>query len=288
MGRCDQAHIDLLRLHGTHTANLAFLQDAQQARLSFQGQFANLVEEQGAAIRRFHQAGAASGSAGEGAFLVAEKFGLDQGFRDRCAVDRDQRRLGAAGKVVQGARDQFLAGAGLALDQHGGVGRGDLADLAVELEHRRAGTDDADITIGIAGGSLVAAAAGAGAFVRSRLGFLAFLEDARDGLEHFVVIEGLGDVVDRAHLHRVHRRAQAGVAGHDQHRGALGQFDQFGSGGAWQAKVADDQIEARNAVALLGLLYGTCLADLVLVTFQQASQGRANDGFVFDDQNVRH
>ena len=55
-----------------------------------------------------------------------------------------------------------------------------------------------------------------------------------------------------------------------------------------QAQVADDQVERGNAEALLGFLHRAGFADLVLVTFKQATQGRADNGFVFDDQNVRH
>ena len=84
----DQAHVDLLRLHRADPTNLAFLQHAQQSRLGFQRQFADFVEEQGAAVGRFHQAGTPGAGAGEGAFLVAEQLGLDQGFRNGRAVHR--------------------------------------------------------------------------------------------------------------------------------------------------------------------------------------------------------
>ncbi|MCY1174238.1 hypothetical protein D9M73_144320 [compost metagenome] len=188
---------------------------------------------------------------------MAEQFGFDQGFRDRRAVHRDQRRLGAARQVVQGAGDQFLAGARLALDQDIGVGRRDLADLHEEFLHRRTGADDADLAVdlrgaagGAFGGRLGAAAGGRGA-----AGFLAVLEDARHRLQHLVMVEGLGDVVHRAHFHRVDRRAQAGVAGHDQHRGALAELDQLGARRARQAQVTDDQVERGNGEAFLCFLH---------------------------------
>lgn len=119
-------------------------------------------------------------------------------------------------------------------------------------------------------------------------GRLAVAQDAGHCLEHFVMVERLGDVVHRAHLHGVHCRAQAGVAGHDQHRGALAEFDQLSAGRPGQAQVADDQVERGNAEALLGFLHRAGFADLILIAFKQATQGRADNGFVFDDQNVRH
>ena len=48
---------------------------------------------------------------------VAEKLALDESLRQRAAVDRDER-AGAARHGVHRAREQLLAGAGLALDQH--------------------------------------------------------------------------------------------------------------------------------------------------------------------------
>lgn len=113
-------------------------------------------------------------------------------------------------------------------------------------------------------------------------------EDTRHSLQHLVVIERFGDVIHRSHFHRIHRRAQAGVAGHDQHGRAFGQLDQLGTGSAWQTQVADDQIERGNAEALLSFLYRAGFADLVLVALEQSAQGGADNGFVFDDQNMGH
>ena len=48
----------------------------------------------------------------------------------------------AIGVVVDRVRDQLLAGAGLALDQDGGVGGRDAADHLVDLLHRRRAPDD--------------------------------------------------------------------------------------------------------------------------------------------------
>ncbi|MNC08372.1 hypothetical protein D3C75_559530 [compost metagenome] len=293
VGRGDQTYIDLLRLYRTHPANLAFLQHAQQAGLGFQRQFADFVEEQGTAIGSFHQAGAPGAGAGERAFLVAEQLGLDQCLGDGRAVHRNHWCLGPTRQVVQGACDQLFTGARLALDQHVGIGGRDLADLAVHVLHRRAGADDADFAIGgcraafVGRGGLAIGGAWLGRRCGSR-GVLPVAQDTRHRLQHLVVVEGLGDVVHRAHFHRVDRRAQAGVAGHDQHRRALAELDQFGAGRAWQAQVADDQVEGGNAEAFLGFLHRAGFADLVLVPFEQPTQGRADDGFVFDDQNVRH
>ena len=52
--------------------------------------------------------------AGERALFVAEQLGLDQLLRHRRAVHGDKRPLAARAAIVNRARDQFFAGAGLA------------------------------------------------------------------------------------------------------------------------------------------------------------------------------
>jgi hypothetical protein len=65
---------------------------------------ADLVEEQGAAIRGFEPAVAGCGRAREGALLVAEQLALEDRFGDRGAVDRDERALRTRRVLVHGAR----------------------------------------------------------------------------------------------------------------------------------------------------------------------------------------
>ena len=54
-------------------------------------QVADLVEEEGAAVGQLEAALLAAGRAGEGALLVAEQLGLEQGLGERRAVHRDER-----------------------------------------------------------------------------------------------------------------------------------------------------------------------------------------------------
>ena len=53
--------------------------------------------------------------------LVSEQLGLEQVLGDRRAVDGDEAALAAA-LLVDGAREQFLAGAACAEQHHGHVG----------------------------------------------------------------------------------------------------------------------------------------------------------------------
>ena len=113
------------------------LERAQELDLQLDRHLADLVEEQRAAVGRLELALLVRDRAGERALDVAEQLALEQVLGDRAAVDRDERLAGARRAVVDLARDQLLAGAGLAGDQHRDVGRRDLLDLAEHLLHRR-------------------------------------------------------------------------------------------------------------------------------------------------------
>ena len=119
VGGGDQAHVDGAGALFADAFEIALLQHAQQLALQFQRNFADLVEKQRAAVGEFEPADAVAHRAGEGAADVAEELALEQFARDRRAVDPDQRPVAAAARLVDGARDQFLAGAGFAGDHDG-------------------------------------------------------------------------------------------------------------------------------------------------------------------------
>ena len=103
---------------------------------------ADLVQEQRAAVRRLKKSLAIFVRAGERALHVAEQFGFQQRLRKRAAIDGDERRLRAGAIFVDGAGDQFLAGAALAGDQHAAGLRRDGHDHVEDRAHFGAVADD--------------------------------------------------------------------------------------------------------------------------------------------------
>ena len=85
------------------------------------GELTHLIEEDRAAIGGFDAAGLVGERAGEGAAHVTEQLGLDEIRGDGAAVDGDEGAAAAAAVVMDGARDEFLAGARLAEDEHRGI-----------------------------------------------------------------------------------------------------------------------------------------------------------------------
>ena len=96
------------------------------------GKLGDLVEEQGAALGRLEETFLVDLRAGEGALHVAEELALDQALGDCAAIHRDERLLRARALGVHRARDQLLADAALAGDEHRGPRHRHLVD---QLEH---------------------------------------------------------------------------------------------------------------------------------------------------------
>src|SRR6185503_19618214 len=83
-------------------------------------QESELVQEEGAAMRRLEEARLALPRIGESAPLEAEELSLEQGLGNGRAVDRHERPRGAGGGLVDDVGDEALSAARLAKDQERG------------------------------------------------------------------------------------------------------------------------------------------------------------------------
>ena len=97
------------------------LQDAQEPDLRRGRDFADFVQEHGAAVGLLEPARLLTDGPGEGAFLVAEELAFEKCGREGRAVDDDERFFPALAEAMNGLGRQLLARAAFALDQHGGV-----------------------------------------------------------------------------------------------------------------------------------------------------------------------
>ena len=138
VGGREDAHVDLHGGPPPHPGELAVLEDVEELALQGRVKIADLVEEDGPAIRRLELADLELMRTGEGAALVPEELALQQLARDRRAVDLDERAALAHRLLVDRARDHVLARAGLAHDEHRDVDAGGLLDDLAHLTHPRA------------------------------------------------------------------------------------------------------------------------------------------------------
>ena len=120
----------------------------------------------------------------ERAFDVAEQLRLEQVLGHRAAVDRDERLILARARAMNRAREQLLARARFAGDQHARLGIRDHARLLQAAFHRGAARDDL-------GAPLVGALRHARDF-----------HGALDVLEQLLLVDGLRQEAERAALRR--------------------------------------------------------------------------------------
>ena len=187
-----------------HRADGLLLDHAQQLDLHVQRQVGDLVEEQRAALGGLEQARLVGDGAGEAALLVAEELALHQLGRNRAAVDRHERPVAPRPGLVDHARDELLARAGLAGDVDRRLAARDLGDHLAQLLHRRRMADQR---------------------VRRPLRVslalsLAELQRARSQLAQVVEVERLGDEIERAELERAHGGLDVAVRRDHRHRRA--------------------------------------------------------------------
>ena len=111
------------------------LEDAQKLGLQGKRQIRDLVEQQRPAVGAAKVTGAGPIGPGEGSAAIPEQLALGQAFRERRAVDGDQRSRAPA-PTMEGPGDHLLAAAGLALEHDGKVAH---RRLAQRIEHRLEG-----------------------------------------------------------------------------------------------------------------------------------------------------
>src|ERR1700722_13475696 len=114
-----------IHLRGTCAADgleFAFLEYAQQLGLKFQRHISNFIEEQRPAIGKRKAAHVRSDRAGESSPFMSEKPAFEKPGRHSRTVHLDEISVAARTEFMNRARYDFLAGAGLAREQHGRVG----------------------------------------------------------------------------------------------------------------------------------------------------------------------
>ena len=173
---------------------------------------------------------------------MPEQLRFEQLLGDRAAVHRDEPALDAAAVVVDRARDQLLAGAALARDQHRAVGARDLRHDVEHAAQRAAVADDVLEAVLRAQLALQRAVLGLEATVLDRL-----LDEPAHHVE-VALVERLLEVPERARAQRFDRALGAAEA-RDDDAGQVGVDlvdlpHQLESVQARHAHVGDDEVEA--------------------------------------------
>src|SRR5262245_14243943 len=96
------------------------LDAAEQLRLRREREIGHLVEKQRPAVGGFKLPSPAAHTR-RGPLFDAEQLGFEQRFDKRGAIDGDERAVATKTEIVNLPRDELLADAALAFEQHGEV-----------------------------------------------------------------------------------------------------------------------------------------------------------------------
>ena len=117
VGGGDQPHVDPPRYTRAERPHFAILNDAEELCLQRERQVLHLVEEERAAVGEVQRARSLLERTREGTARMAEELALRERLGHRRTVHRHEGARGTPAESVHGTRDDFLAGAGLPLEQ---------------------------------------------------------------------------------------------------------------------------------------------------------------------------
>src|SRR3569832_15859 len=283
VGGGDDAHIHLDRGFAAHRPHLAFLEDAQQFGLQARADVADLVQELGAAVSLLEQALAVAGGAGERALDMAEQLRVQQVLGQGAAVDGHEGAIAAVADAMEGARQDFLAGAGFPGDEHRQLPVPDAFHDLQDAGHAR--TAGNDVAEPVAAQQL---APQPGDFLAQRTAF----QHLADAQSQLVRVDRLGQVVVGAQAHGLHRGFDGSVGGHHDAFSRVGDILEIRQQGQAVFRpdphVGDDQVHDMAVQLGPGLFQIGGFQCDVAIAFEEQAQGFSYGEFVVDDEDGRH
>src|SRR5580704_16709949 len=142
MSRGYDSSIHVLGPSTAQPLELPLLQDAQELRLQLERNVADFIQKQRSLVRQLNPPNLLSDCTREGAAFVAKQFAFEQATGDRGAVYFYERPVPSWAAIVNGARNEFLARAGLSQEEHGGIAWGHHVDHIQNLLEGKAPSHD--------------------------------------------------------------------------------------------------------------------------------------------------
>src|SRR5712692_2206077 len=140
--RSDQTGVGAKCTCASQSLELPLLKDPQELRLQLERNLPDLVQKHRSLMCQFEAPDALRDGSSKSASFVTKEFAFEEPGWDGSAIQLHEGVRAAWAEVVNRARDQFLASAGLAVNQHRGTGRGDRLDLAEDSAKGFATADD--------------------------------------------------------------------------------------------------------------------------------------------------
>ncbi len=168
---------------------------------------------------------------------MPEQFRFEQRLRNRAAIHRHERLVAPRAGPMDRTGEQFLAGAGVAVDENARIRIGDEPRLAQQILHPRAARDDARAPLARHVRALERRIAG----------------DAKrrgDLLQELLTVERLGQKSEHAALRRGDGVRNGSVRREDDHRQrrmlAVNRLEQLQAVDAGHSQIGDDDPRSRD------------------------------------------
>ena len=117
----------------THSFKFSFLKHPQELGLNHRRDFTDLIQEYRPTMSQLKPSLTARYRSGKSSLFMTKEFALDQVVGNRRTINGDERLFGSCAVFVDGARNQFLTGTTLALNQHRRLGARHLPNQIIEL-----------------------------------------------------------------------------------------------------------------------------------------------------------
>jgi hypothetical protein len=268
VGRRDHARIDGDGLGAADRPDLPLLEHAEELDLEAHRHVADLIEQERAAVRGLEQALVAAVGARERALLVAEELRLEQVLGHGAAVDADEGLLAAVACAVNRAREELLAGARFARDEHARIRRRDHFRLLETGLHRRAPRENLRAPFLV------------------RVGQARDLHRALDVFEQLLLVDGLRQEAERAALRRLDCVGNCPVRRKQQHAQAralpLNLFEQADAVHRLHSQIRDHEIRAEAWQRRERFLRALDSLDFVVLSAQANAQEAQEPRIIVD------
>ena len=277
IGCRQNARVGLQLLVRTDAMKTAILRHTQQFGLERRGHVGDFIKEDRSPIRHFEPAHALGNRSSEGAFFVPEQLAFQQRFRNRSAVDFDDRSGGARTPGVDHIGQHFFADPAFATDQDPAFRRGDQRSIVKNRLRERTGGDHAG-RHHLVGAELHGRDFGhAGRLLHRR--------------EQLIEINRLGQIIERAIAHGADGVADICISRHQQdrqHRVLLARAAQgFQAGHARHSHVRDHHADFFVAQDFERALTRRHRQRIKSLAAQKRIQQAALAGVVIHDQDAR-
>src|SRR5580692_490432 len=136
------AHVNFLRPRASQAFEFTLLQGAKELWLQLERDIADFIQEQRALMGYLKPADLLRDGAGERSPFMAEQFTFEQPGRDGSTVELNEWSRLARTVTMNGARDKFFAGAGLAQQEDSRISAGHGFDHPQQTSENRTFSND--------------------------------------------------------------------------------------------------------------------------------------------------